>query len=589
MSDAVECKAKVSLQRIEFGHIGFVSSLFNDSDVVKNDLSMHGWVSQYSLEKNYDKLFSAADHDRFIILNDISAQPLGLISARSHAYCPGSYAISIAVSSSARQKGCGSTATGQLLSFLFLNRRAERVSAGVREYNLGGLRWAEACGFQLEGRERHACFFNGRYFDILNYSILADEFLNSRFWKFIMKNQIDLTSNLSKSFNVSGTRVYFNSELFSFTTGSPMATTTTGPPRIDARILRSIFLNISNACNLSCEYCFAGQGNYGRKNQLMSAAVAKNIVSDLSCYDRIGIITFFGGEPLLNYDILRLLVESLFEKTTRFALITNGSVLDDKMLSLLEQYKFSITVSFDGPKQIHDAQRGLFERTANNIAKLMGASNIRLKLACQLTERHFKAGYDRKTFQCYFDDHFPKIPVIFSEVAAINLPNDYNYYCVNANREDQIDQTFRALAGDSEAVPSKSVTSILAKLLFKSGSDYFCEKCDANDTLSFDVDGSTSPCHVFFGRKIEDGTEANPFLLTKTLVEPCAECWARKLCKICPGDSTAQLPVSVSTCSHAIGIERVITRLLELKLTRPDKYPEFLSNFRHLFNEMHLV
>ncbi|MPN48827.1 hypothetical protein SDC9_196439 [bioreactor metagenome] len=92
----------------------------------------------------------------------------------------------------------------------------------------------------------------------------------------------------------------------------------------------TIRINISNACNLACKYCYANGGNYTKPNSLMSKKVAKDIVTFIkNNLNHIETIFFFGGEPLLNIDIIEYICSEFKDK--KFKLITNGTLINDKI------------------------------------------------------------------------------------------------------------------------------------------------------------------------------------------------------------------------------------------------------------------
>jgi RimJ/RimL family protein N-acetyltransferase len=168
----------IVLRKVESIDVEFIHRLFNDRELLRNDLSMHGGVSRFSLESNFDRLFNAPDWLRFIIADSEGGEKYGLISAREERGGIGAYTVSIAIADGCRSKGVGTLATQHLLSFLFLSRRAERVAASVRKYNVAGLAWARKCGFVEEGCERHGCFADGVFSDVCKFSILSSEYLD---------------------------------------------------------------------------------------------------------------------------------------------------------------------------------------------------------------------------------------------------------------------------------------------------------------------------------------------------------------------------------------------------------------------------
>ena len=130
--------------------------------------------------------------------------------------------------------------------------------------------------------------------------------------------------------------------------------------------LQTLVLNISHDCNLRCRYCYAGGGNYGGSREMMSPEVARQAVDFL--FKESGSrkelqITFFGGEPLLNLPALKETVEYArragagLGKAVEFSLTTNGTLLSDEVTDFLVAANIGVSVSMDGPPEIHDHWR----------------------------------------------------------------------------------------------------------------------------------------------------------------------------------------------------------------------------------------
>lgn len=152
--------------------------------------------------------------------------------------------------------------------------------------------------------------------------------------------------------------------------------------------MERLILQVTQNCNFACRYCnYADDGFYERKhcNNNMSFYVAQKAIAffrDHSpCSSNIE-ISFYGGEPLLNFDLIKnsiLLSERLFiVKNIKFEVITNASLLSDEIISFLADHNVTITISLDGPKNIQDAcrrmkrnGRGTFDIVYKNIKGLM--------------------------------------------------------------------------------------------------------------------------------------------------------------------------------------------------------------------------
>jgi len=130
--------------------------------------------------------------------------------------------------------------------------------------------------------------------------------------------------------------------------------------------LRAICLNIAHACNLKCTYCFADDGTYGGRARLMSADVARQAVDlliRLSGPRPACEIDFFGGEPLMNWGVVKETIAYAREagrragKTFTFTLTTNATLLTSEILDELDREGVSLILSLDGRPEVHDAKR----------------------------------------------------------------------------------------------------------------------------------------------------------------------------------------------------------------------------------------
>lgn len=131
--------------------------------------------------------------------------------------------------------------------------------------------------------------------------------------------------------------------------------------------LKSLCLLVSQKCNMKCDYCFVDGGSFGKEDRLMSVKVAKDSVDFLikNSKNRNIEIDFFGGEPLLNWDVVKeTILYGLSEgkknnKNLRFSLTTNGVLLTDDKIEFLNKNKISLIISLDGPKNVNDRFRKL--------------------------------------------------------------------------------------------------------------------------------------------------------------------------------------------------------------------------------------
>lgn len=130
--------------------------------------------------------------------------------------------------------------------------------------------------------------------------------------------------------------------------------------------LRAICLNVAHACNLSCTYCFAESGSYGGRVMLMPLDVAKQAVDLLirmSGPRSVCEVDFFGGEPLMNWKVVKATIAYAREAGARegkrftFSLTTNATLLTDEIMDELDREGVSLILSLDGRPEVHDAMR----------------------------------------------------------------------------------------------------------------------------------------------------------------------------------------------------------------------------------------
>ncbi len=130
--------------------------------------------------------------------------------------------------------------------------------------------------------------------------------------------------------------------------------------------VKALCLHIAHDCNLACRYCFAGEGEYHGRRALMSYEVGKKALDFLvrnSGNHRNLEVDFFGGEPTMNFEVVKQLVaygrslEKPYNKNFRFTLTTNGILLDDSMCEFINREMSNVVLSIDGRKEINDFMR----------------------------------------------------------------------------------------------------------------------------------------------------------------------------------------------------------------------------------------
>lgn len=185
--------------------------------------------------------------------------------------------------------------------------------------------------------------------------------------------------------------------------------------------LRTICLVLNNSCNLGCEYCFANKGHYDKPNEQMDFAIAKQAVDNLAkeVKENNGnemSISFFGGEPLLSFNLIQEIVHYIRENypcySVHYMITTNGTLINKEIAEFMETNKFDIMISIDGTQEIHDYYRkflngcGSYKRLLKGISYFKNPQilNARITITninydiCSYIDSILNLGFRRITF-----------------------------------------------------------------------------------------------------------------------------------------------------------------------------------------------
>ena len=154
----------------------------------------------------------------------------------------------------------------------------------------------------------------------------------------------------------------------------------------NSKVVKALCLHVAHTCNLNCSYCFASQGKYQGERALMSFEVGKQAFDFLiknSGTRRNLEVDFFGGEPLMNWDVVKQLVayarsiEKQYNKNFRFTFTTNGVLIDDEVIDFLNKEMHNVVLSLDGRKEVNDhfrknyAGKGSYDTIVPNFQRLV--------------------------------------------------------------------------------------------------------------------------------------------------------------------------------------------------------------------------
>ncbi|PIQ86001.1 MAG: hypothetical protein COV73_05220 [Candidatus Omnitrophica bacterium CG11_big_fil_rev_8_21_14_0_20_43_6] len=339
------------------------------------------------------------------------------------------------------------------------------------------------------------------------------------------------------------------------------------PEVIVKRRITDLTLNIVNSCNLRCRYCWNDRGSYGAdsdSSQMMSKQTAFKAI-DLLVKESKGardlVIDFYGGEPLLNFDLIKEVIEycNKIKHTKkinfRFLLATNATLLTKETGEFLIKNGVDIAVSLDGSRKIQDAQRPFFDGRGSFDAVLENIKSIRQDYRKRLVGRATFTPYSTdltKTFNFLRNLGFDRIEMCESEKAGYGLETSNQFFFSGSKGLSRLKSIYNKLARFyARQVVKGNLTyeNTYFNRFFKQLSRLYhiqsvVGTCSAGFSLmSVDIDGSIYPCTAFVGVEkfkignvkcgIKEKKLKDFFKIRISSSESCKKCWARRLCRGC--------------------------------------------------------
>ncbi len=318
-------------------------------------------------------------------------------------------------------------------------------------------------------------------------------------------------------------------------------------------VVKALCIHIAHSCNLNCAYCFASQGKYQGERALMSLEVGKRALDFLienSGSRRNLEVDFFGGEPLMNFDVVKEMVayarsrEKETGKHFRFTLTTNGMLIDDDVIDFANREMSNVVLSLDGRREIHDryrvdyAGKGSWERIVPKFQKLVearGGKNYYMRGTFTHANPDFL-----KDIQTMLDLGFTELsmePVVCapddpSALTMEDMPIVMEQYEQLAQLMLQRHKEGRPFTFYHYMIDLKGGPCIYKRVSgCGSGTEY----------MAVTPWGDLYPCHQFVGDEkfklgnIYDGVDNHPirdeFAACNVYARPeCADCWAKLYC-----------------------------------------------------------
>lgn len=318
-------------------------------------------------------------------------------------------------------------------------------------------------------------------------------------------------------------------------------------------IVKALCLHISHDCNLNCTYCFAGAGHFGGKRQHMSLEVGKKAIEFLleaSGPRKQCEIDFFGGEPLLNFPVIKELVVYGNEmaakagKKIKFTLTTNGVLLTKEVQDFLNRHEMSVVLSIDGRPEVNDAMRPTLggQGTYSRIIK-----NFRRFCESRSHQNYYLRGTFTRNNLDFSEDvlHLADLGFPLLSVEPVVAPEEKNY----AFKQEDLPKLFLEYEKLTQAYYQRQQDG--------RGFEFFHFNLDLNrgpclpkrlsgcgaghEYLAVTPEGELYPCHQFVGQQDFCLGNLQQGVIRKDLTvkfqeshiynkPDCSRCWARFYC-----------------------------------------------------------
>lgn len=332
------------------------------------------------------------------------------------------------------------------------------------------------------------------------------------------------------------------------------------PAYPDTPVIKAICLHVAHDCNLRCRYCFAGTGDFGGDRTLMNLETGKkaiDFVLEKSAHRKHCEVDFFGGEPLVNWQVVKDLVlygrqeAAKRGKSIKFTLTTNAVLLDEEVREFLLKNDISVVLSLDGRKEVNNRMRpnangqGSYDKVVKNIQSFVAKVDKPSPYAVGTyyyvrgTYTHHNPDFDRDVIHmadlgmkqisvepvvaapeddyAFLPEDIPELMQSYERLAEeyikrLNTAEEFNFFHFNLE------------LGKGPCLPKR------------------LSGCGAgHEYLAVAPDGSLYPCHQFVGKEefrigdIFDGsldlTLAKKFRSAHVYNKPaCRQCWARFFC-----------------------------------------------------------
>jgi uncharacterized protein len=316
--------------------------------------------------------------------------------------------------------------------------------------------------------------------------------------------------------------------------------------------LATMVLEVAQDCNLRCRYCYAEGGAYGREPRLLAPETARKAVRFLvreSGGREAVTLVLFGGEPLLNMAAVEAAAQEAVtrgeqaDKEVRISLTTNGTLLDPNIIDFLRRYRVAVSISLDGPPDLHDFNRpylngrGTYAKILPRLQGLLQDSSA--PVAARVTLVPDQWGRIEEVFEHLVGLGFAEVGIApASPISTELLPSREQEEALLAGFSAMA-RRFKEGAEEGRILPFSNILDLLGRLHLGQTKSVSCGA--GFGYLAVDAAGCFFLCHRLTGEDtfclgdLETGVDVEKIrssleTLTAGKEQLCSECWARTLC-----------------------------------------------------------
>lgn len=318
--------------------------------------------------------------------------------------------------------------------------------------------------------------------------------------------------------------------------------------------IKALCLNIAHDCNLRCKYCFASEGKYNGKRELMESETGKRAIDFVieNSGPRHNIeIDLFGGEPLMNFDAVKEIVkyarsrEKECNKNIRFTITTNATLLNDEIMKFIDDEMGNVVLSIDGRKEVNDKIRVRYDGSGSYDA-IMPKIKKMVEMRQDGKQYYVRGTFTRENLD-FYNDVIAMADEGFKEISIepVVLPKEH----VLSLQREHLDTIFEQY--------DKLTEEIIKREKEGRGFKFYHFNIDVNggpcvykrisgcgaghEYVAVTPEGDIYPCHQFVGNEkfkmgnvYEKGLNkeiTNDFKNGNIYTKPkCMDCWARFYC-----------------------------------------------------------